>query len=422
MPEDKVVSARRGSFKRAVSLVLTLVLVAVLTQSAVWRYRASRSTAGQQLSAKEPIGALAFSHDGSVLASVGGADDAPGEIVLWDVNRRQAVRTMRGHRRPISCVAFSPDDTMMATGSLDGEVRLWNRATGACLRIFAPQEEDFFSHGGSSSRPNNAPPFFSSTLRTDKGTPFFSLISDVAFSADGKTLYSGNWDGVLAAWDVARGTLRSSLQLAQGTTMKWKFSPGTKWVATNNAAFQSGTVSNAQGRTVVAATLFDVERSLKEGTNTSNFLRHQKSRAEQNEYLGNVYDPYAFAFSPDESTLIVSAPEYDVKGKLLGFGLKSLDVQTRTVLWETHNMAWRVSGIAFSKDGQQLVSLTKNGLRLWQAKDGRLLKEISDNSVIYDISQNNEQNAIYAAVALSPDGTMAASTKGSAIYLWKISG
>ena len=41
-----------------------------------------------------------------------------------------------GHTKPVRCVAFAPDGSGLASGGDDRTVRVWDRATAACLRVF----------------------------------------------------------------------------------------------------------------------------------------------------------------------------------------------------------------------------------------------------------------------------------------------
>ena len=98
---------------------------------------------------------VAFSPDGSRLASAGGSSDCT--VRLWDVKSANLLRTLTGHASVVYSVAFSPDGSKLASagGVYDETVRLWNTVTG----------ENLHSHYG----------------HTDE-------VRSVAFSPDGRTV------------------------------------------------------------------------------------------------------------------------------------------------------------------------------------------------------------------------------------------
>jgi TolB protein len=116
-------------------------------------------------------GAVAFSHDGSLLAI------APGgrPIVLWDVTREQTVRTFDD---PIEnlfrSLAFSPDGALLAAGSNNNIIRLWDVANGSLAH----------------------------TIQHDTGGEPLDHILDLAFSPDGRVFASGGTDCLVRLWDV----------------------------------------------------------------------------------------------------------------------------------------------------------------------------------------------------------------------------
>ena len=97
-------------------------------------------------------------------------------ITLWDLTtgkRRQVFTAPTGVWTGDARAVFNPAGTLLASGSRDGTVRLWDVATG---------------------EPAGA-------LRGHQGAAL-----DVAFSPDGKQLASVGYDGTVRLWDVATRT------------------------------------------------------------------------------------------------------------------------------------------------------------------------------------------------------------------------
>ena len=70
---------------------------------------------------EEGVNSVAFSPNGDLLAS-GSHDET---IKLWDVESGKCIFTLEGHKAPVISVAFSPDGKVLASGSLDGTIKLW---------------------------------------------------------------------------------------------------------------------------------------------------------------------------------------------------------------------------------------------------------------------------------------------------------
>ena len=75
---------------------------------------------------------LSFSHDGRWLALAG----LGGHLLIIDVPAREVAFELKGHDLWINTVRFSPDDSMLASTSDDGTVRLWSLASRSTDLMF----------------------------------------------------------------------------------------------------------------------------------------------------------------------------------------------------------------------------------------------------------------------------------------------
>jgi WD40 repeat protein len=74
---------------------------------------------------------VALSADGGLLAS-GGLD---GTVRLWQITDGQMLATLDGHAGPVNGVALNADGRLLASGGRDGTVRMWDASTGGRLFI-----------------------------------------------------------------------------------------------------------------------------------------------------------------------------------------------------------------------------------------------------------------------------------------------
>ena len=68
------------------------------------------------------VNSVVFNNDGTLLAS--GSSDT--KIKLWNVESRTEIATLKGYSNSIFSVAFNSDGTLLASGSDDKTIKLWN--------------------------------------------------------------------------------------------------------------------------------------------------------------------------------------------------------------------------------------------------------------------------------------------------------
>ena len=114
-------------------------------------------------------------------------------------SHKTKVVELKGHRKTILDVGFSPSGRYMATSSMDRSIRLWDR-TGKLLASFLAGHRDW--------------------------------IRSIAFQPDGTRLISGGDDGAIRVWDLTRGRRLQRFPAHQGWVLHLAFSIDGSLIAT----------------------------------------------------------------------------------------------------------------------------------------------------------------------------------------------
>jgi WD40 repeat protein/GTPase SAR1 family protein len=176
----------------------------------------------------EQVRSLAFNSSGAMLAS--GSHD--GKVKLWETTSGKLLRMFDGQTEGVFCVAFDPQGGMLASGSADNSIKLWDAASGKMLRTLQGHTGHvntvaFDRKGGilvSGSTDGTVKVWETTSgklLRTLEGqsSPIFS----VAFDPRGGTLASGNPDGTIKLWETASGRLLSTFKGHNGYVLSITF-------------------------------------------------------------------------------------------------------------------------------------------------------------------------------------------------------
>lgn len=282
------------------------------------------------------IWCVAISPDGRMLAS--GSEDRT--IRLWNLDSEEPPRVLLGHAGGVYSLVFNPDGRTLISGSADRTIKQWDCHTGALLYTF----------------------------RKQAGWPI--NVTSLAISPDGQLLANGSRDRNVEFWNVSLGAMLRPL--AGHADIVWSI------------AF------SRDGQLLASA---GADRTVKLWN-----LRNGACICSFNGHVGSIQ---SVAFSPN--------------GQLIGSG--SLDqtiifwnLRTGAMLRPLLGHTGGITSIAFSPDGQLLASGSLDQtIRLWNLRTGMLFSVLSGHP-----------GGIHS-IALSPDGQLLAS--GSAdktIKIWKM--
>lgn len=116
---------------------------------------------------------------------------------LVEGNDIRLIKTYTHHTNEVWEVKFGPNDSLMISGGLEKNAKIWNRITGEVLH----------------------------DLPHEYGTP------SVDFSPNGKTVCTGSYDGKARVWDAQTGNLIRVLEGNEGTLWSITYSPNGKLIA-----------------------------------------------------------------------------------------------------------------------------------------------------------------------------------------------
>ena len=183
------------------------------------RYSDDGDWRGEVAGHTKNVSSLAFKPNSYLLAS-GSQDNT---VRIWDVGDNtnlRHVRTLRGHTDGVKSVAWSPDGRTLASASKDGTVRLWNPNNGINFAVLRGHTRSVEGLAWSPDGRILASTSWDKTIRLwdpDTHTTLRVLrkhldgVFELAFHPDGQTLASGSKDGSIHLWNPNTGAHKAQL-------------------------------------------------------------------------------------------------------------------------------------------------------------------------------------------------------------------
>ncbi|KUL81353.1 hypothetical protein ZTR_11402 [Talaromyces verruculosus] len=338
----------------------------------------------------DSVNTVAFNPDGKLVAS--GSSD--GTVKLWDPATGALQQTLEDHTDSVNAVAFSPNGKLVASGFDNGTVKLWDSATGALQQTLEDHTDSVKAVAFSPNGKLVALGFDNGTVKLwDSATDTLhqtlgghtDSVKAVAFSPDGKLVASGSDDGTVKLWDPATGALQRTLESHAdwilGDRDNW-------WVHTVAFSRDSRLVasSSGDGQVMLWDPASDARLEILD-CGTSFILDQDSNRV------------HTVAFSRDEKLVASGSSDRTVK-----LWVPATGTLQQTLGGHTDS----VKAVAFSPDGKLVASGSDDEtVKLW-------------NLTTYVPQQTlNRHSDLVMAVVFSPDGKLVASgSSDKTVKLW----
>lgn len=409
----------------------------------LWDTATGKSKGTLERIGKGSVQSFVFAPDGNTIATAGGWND--NVVQLWDAQTGAHKTTLTGHTKRVNSVAYSPDGNTIASGSADGTVRLWDATTGKHKPILnhthwfhflfqwlnAPVHSVAYSPDGSTVAAGSIDrkvqlwdtqtPKLKATLAGHTGP-----VDTIVYSPDGNIIATaGGWkDNTVRLWDAVTGETKAILT-GYTPINAVAYSPDGKTIATGGdyrsnslqlwdaqttelkTTFTEridGTLSSIvyspDGKTIAAIGLEDnTVRLWSSGTGKHKATFKPVSTKSD-------YDIASVAYSPDGQTIAAVGGYYKQhKGTVY---LRHVQTRKRKVIYEGPDY---ISSVAYSPDGKTIATGSWNGnIQVWHIVTGEEL-----------IAIPTKHKGGVESLAYSPDGNTIATGGGyrdDIVQLW----
>jgi WD40 repeat protein len=297
------------------------------------------------------------------------------EHIIRPQTEWKCAATLTGHRESIYSLSFSPDGTILASGSNDQSIKLWDLCTGDIMHDLSGN----------------------------------LWVRSVALSGDGSLLVSAGGDHMVRIWDTRSGSELRTLDAHDGDISAVLFVPNSHILVTASWDYtvklwniRTGnkirTLVGHRGLVNCVAVTPDGQ-ILATGSHDSKIkLWNLESGREILTINGHKGSVNAIAFSPDGQSLASCSDDRTIK---------IWNIKTGQEITMFAGYLSAVNSVAFSPDGELLASGSDDkSIQLCNLKTGQAMNLFGHDDSVY-------------FVTFSPDGkTIASGSSDATIKLW----
>ena len=303
------------------------------------------------------VSSVAYSADGTRIASASGKFGKQGEAKVWDANAGTEVCTLRGHEFEVLSATFSRDGTRVVTGGADDKAKVWDAATGAELLsievnagnvsgvAFSPDGTRIVTANGRYGKPGEAKGYMVPGGKPGLARPgganiaLFTLkghakdVNAAAYNPTGTRIVTGSSDRTAKVWDANTGAelltlarhsdaVLSVAYSADGTRIVTAGSDNTAKMWDANTGAELLTIRGHSGAVLSATFSADGTRIVTGSLDKTAKVWDTKTGAEVFALTGFAGGVVA-AFSPDGTRIVTGSGAYEQPGEVVVWDVSS---------------------------------------------------------------------------------------------------